>query len=205
MLAKGCLFGLLGVLAGLAAIGAAADIGARHFATSKIEQRIRQQVPEASGVHARILGWPFLKVAANGDVDEIAVRVDQMAERPLVFSDVAVDLRSVHISQSNLVTNARVDVTHIGRGTISLVVTEASLLRALGLPPLPAGAMSQAAFRIDAGSRSIVVTAAGHAVKLALPGANILPCLPTMSQPGNELVLSCTFTSVPSAFTSLSA
>ncbi len=205
MIAKGCLFAVLGVLAGLGAIGTAADLGARHLATSPIEQRIRQQVPEASGVHARILGWPFLKVAVNGHVDEIDVRVDRVTEHPLVFSDVAVVLRAVRISQGDLVTNARVDVTRIGTGTVSLTVTESALLQALGLPALPAGAMALANFRVDGASRSLVVTAAGHSAKLALPKPSILPCLPAVSEPAGALILSCTFTTVPSAFTSLTA
>lgn len=202
---------MLGVVAGLAVLGSAADVGARHVATSKIEQRVKQRVPEASQVRARIRSWPFLKVVGDGAVDEVGVTATRVVEKPLVFTDVAVDLRSVRISVTDLVTSGSVTVTRIGRGTVSLAVTEQSLEQAvlareprarsvLGTAPL----LGRVALSVDAAHRQLVVTARGvGTLSLPLPGTSILPCTPAVAQTAGYVGLSCTFTRVPTALASL--
>jgi hypothetical protein len=216
MAARGCLVGLLGVVAGLALLGDLADVGTRHLATSKIEQRIGQSVPEASGVRARIRSWPFLKVAVDGHVDEIDAHVSKVLVKPLVFSDVGVELRGVRVSVADMVTDARVDVTHIARGTITLTVTEGDIERALvalvpgGVRPPSAAVstnvLSHVVVSVDPVARRLVLAAPGFAkVSLALPGADLLPCIPAVAQAAASITLSCTFDHVPSAFTSLTS
>jgi hypothetical protein len=202
---------VLGVLAGLAVLGEAADVGARHYATSRIEQRVRQQVPGASGVRARIRSWPFLKVAVSGDVDEIGVTLDRVVVRPVAFTAVDVDLVGVRISVSDLLTASGIQVTGIRRGTVSLAVTEGDLERAiadvvpgtsgpLGANPL----LGRALVSVDAKQRLLVVSPRGlPSFTLPLPGANILPCTPAVRESAAEVALSCTFTHVPAAFTSV--
>src|SRR5579862_6388885 len=95
---RGCLFGLLGVAVGLAAVGEAADIGTRHLATSKIDQRISAAVPSSRGVHAWIHSFPFLQVAVNGHVDEVGARVASVTVHKVVFTDILVDLTGVRVS-----------------------------------------------------------------------------------------------------------
>jgi hypothetical protein len=190
---------VLGVAAGLALLGEAADVGARHLATSKIEQRVGQVVPEASGVHAWIHSFPFLKVAVDGHVDEIGIRAARVVEKPLVFTDVAVDLRGVRVSVSQLATAAQVDVTHVDHGTISLTVTEADLERAI---PGATGAVTGATVSVNPATRRLVVAVPGAAaVTLPLPKADLLPCTPQVTQAGDRITLACEFTQVPSAFT----
>ena len=208
--ARGCAVGLLGVVAGLALLGELADVGARHLATSKVEQRIAQAVPEARGVRARIRSWPFLKVAVDGRVDEMGAHVTRIVERPVVFSDVDVDLRGVQISVSDMVTNARFRVTHIERGTVTLKVTEADLAQAVAGAPVggsalgPIGSLlTRAQVSVDARSRRLVVAVPGvTSVTLPLPGPAILPCTPAVAQRPSHVTLSCSFTQVPAAFSS---
>lgn len=191
--------GVLGVAAGLALLAEGADVGARHLATSKVQQRVSQSVPEASGVHAWIRSFPFLKVGLNGHVDEIGVRAARVVEKPLVFTDVSVDLRGVRLSVSQLATWAQIDVTHIDRGTIELTVTESSLAQAL--PPQAAAAASGATVSINAAARQLVISVPGLApVDLPLPKADLLPCTPQVTQSADRITLGCQFTQVPSAF-----
>ena len=77
---RGCLVGLLGVVVGLGFIGEAADVTARHVATSKIESRIREAVPGASGVSVSIHSWPFLKVGVDGHAGHRHVGVTGVEE-----------------------------------------------------------------------------------------------------------------------------
>jgi hypothetical protein len=198
------------VVAGLALLGEVADVGARHLATSKVEQRIAQVVPEARGVRARIRSWPFLKVAVDGRVDEMGAHVTRIVERPLVFSDVDIDLRGVHISVSDMVTNARFRVTQIDRGTVTLTVTEGDLARAVAGVPVggsalgPLGSLlTHAQVSVDAHARRLVVAVPGvTSVTLPLPGPAILPCAPVVVQRPAEVTLSCSFSQVPAAFSS---
>src|SRR5215469_1952092 len=100
--------GALGVVLGLAVVADAADVGARHMATGKVEQRIRQVVPHTSGVHGRIRSFPFLGAAVNGRVSEVSATIDQLAP----YTDVNVALHGARVSIGNMVTALRVDVTH---------------------------------------------------------------------------------------------
>ena len=213
MAARGCLFGVLGVVAGLALLGELADVGARHLATSKVEQRISQAVPRANGVHVRIRSFPFLKVAVDGRIDEIDAHVSRIEVSPVAYTDVAVELRGVQVSVSDMVTDARIDVTHIDRGTVSVTMTESALFRALAGAPAggsalgPVGSvLDRAALSVDGQSRQLMVAIPGVAgVGLPLPGSAILPCTPALTRAPAAVTLSCTFHNVPAAFTSISS
>lgn len=210
MRGRGCAVGLLGVLAGLAVLGGAADVGARHLATSKIEQRVRQRVPEASQVHARIRSWPFLKVAVDGDIDEVGVTATRVVERPLVFTDVDVELRGVRISVTDLLTSGNANVTGIRRGTVALTVSEPNLVQAI-VAQVPAAkallgslpVLGRVTVSVDAAHRTLLVGAPGvPSLTLPLPGTDILPCTPTVERLPDRIRLACTFNRVPAAFTS---
>jgi len=204
---RGCLVGLLGVVVGLCFIGEAADVTARHVATSKIESRIRDAVPGASGVSVSIHSWPFLKVGVDGHVDDIAAHVNRVEEESVTFTDVVVELRGVRVSVTDLLTDFRVDVTSIASGDVSLVITDADLTQALHLPSLaalPAADAAAVAVSVDAATRQLVV-GVPHvaAVHLSLPTAAILPCVPLVARESDAFSLSCAFDRVPEAFTSL--
>jgi hypothetical protein len=203
---RGCLVGLLGVVVGLGVVGEVADVTARHVATSKIESRIRQAVPGASDVSVTIRSWPFLKVGVDGRVDDIAAHVGRVEEESVTFTDVVVELRGVRVSVTDLLTDLRVDVTSIASGDVSLVITDADLAQALHLPAAAATAANVAAVSVtvDAANRQLVV-GLPHlaAVRVALPNAAILPCIPLVARESDAFSLSCAFDHVPAAFTSL--
>jgi len=203
---RGCLVGLLGVLVGLVFVGEAADITARHVATSKLESRIRQAVPGASGVSVSIRSWPFLKVAVDGHIDDIGAHVSRVEEDSVTFSDVVVELRGVRVSVSDLVTDAGVNVTEIVNGDVSLTITDDALAHALRLPAGAAptvGQVAALAVTVDAAKRELVVGLPGVPLAhLSLPSTAILPCVPLVAREQAAFSLSCAFDGVPAAFTS---
>src|SRR5580658_6230306 len=111
--ARGCLVGVLGVAVALGGLGGGADIAARHYTTTKLEQRISASVPTAKGVHAWIHGWPFLQVAVNGNVDDIGATIATLEVASLEFVSIRVELSGVRISTSDLLSDHKVVVTGI--------------------------------------------------------------------------------------------
>ena len=192
---RGCLFGVLGVVVGLAAIGDAADIGTRHLATSKVEQRVRQVVPHVSGVHGRIESFPFLRVGLNGHIDEIGVHIDRLTAAPVVYSNVVVDLKGVRVSIGNMVT-LRVNVTEITSGTATFTLAPSDLAAAA-----PSVSATDATAAVDGLHRRLVLDgSSAHPVVLPLPPTSIVPCIPGVSAGPSGLTLGCSFTTVPAAF-----
>ena len=202
MILRGCLFGALGVVVGLGVVGDAADIGARHLATSKIEQHLRQVVPHTTGVHGRIRSFPFLDVGLNGHITEIGARVDRLSVAPAVYSDLVIDLHAARVSIGNMVTSLRLNVTRIERGTVSFTFAAADLQRVV-----PSSvAASQLRVSVDAAHRTLVLAPpAGAAVRVPLPPLSIVPCTPGVAPGPDGLTLGCSFTTVPVAFTTATA
>jgi len=197
---RGCLIGTLGVIVGIAAVGDAVDVGARHVATSKVEQHIRQVVPLATGVHGRIRSFPFVEVGINGRIDEIGAHIDQLGAAPVVYTDLVVDLRGARVSIGNIVTSFRLNVTQIERGTVTFTLTAASLQKAV--PAVPPGEVRAS---VDGAHRRLVlVPPSGSPVTLPLPPASLVPCTPGVAPGPDGLTLACSFTTVPSAFTTAS-
>ena len=202
---------MFGVLVGLALVATLVDAGARHYATSRVEARIRTAAPESRGVTARIHSWPFLKVAVNGHVDEVGAHVVQLVEKPLVFSDVDVDLRGVRVDQGTLASEGRFVISHIDTGNVTMTVTAGDLAAAAGVPVSLADAAAGVAsrtvrIRVDAAKRQLVVDVLGvKSFAFALPGVNLLPCIPAVAMGVARLTLSCSFTGVPSAFAAVAS
>jgi hypothetical protein len=188
---RGCLIGALGVLVGLAAVADAADVGTRHLATSKVEQRIRQVVAHTSGVHGQIRSFPFLTAAVNGHVTEVGATIDELAP----YSDVTVDLHGARLSVGTLVTALRVDVTRIAHGTASFHLTDAALQR-----EAPAAA-PDVHVAVDGLHHALVLTPpTGHVVVVPLPPTSIVPCVPAVTATPDGYTFACSFATVPTAF-----
>jgi hypothetical protein len=184
--------GALGVIVGLAVVADVADVGARHLATGKVEQRIRQVVPHTSGVHGRIRSFPFLGAAANGRVSEVSATIDQLAP----YTDVDVSLHGARVSIGTMLTALRVDVTHIDHGAVTFRLTDADLQKAA-----PSVVPSQAHVAVDGLHRALVVTPpSGPAVVVALPPASVVPCVPVLEPAAEGYAFGCSFRTVPSAF-----
>jgi hypothetical protein len=197
---RGCLFGTLGVVVGLAVVGDVADIGARHLATSKVEQHIRQVVPHATGVHGRIRSFPFLDVGLNGHIGELGAHIDQLSVAPVTYSDLVIDLRGARVSIGSMVTSLRVNVTQITRGTVTFTLSADELHKAV-----PTVSPTQLRVSVDAVHRKLVLERpSGSPVTVSLPPTSLVPCIPGVAPGPDGLTLGCSFTAPPSAFTTAS-
>ncbi|MHB8467574.1 MAG: LmeA family phospholipid-binding protein [Acidimicrobiales bacterium] len=205
---RGCLRAMLILVVGLGVLGNIGDVAARHWATSKVEQRVRAVVPNAQGVHAHIRSWPFLKVVVTGRIDEMGGRIDRVTVNRLAFSDVEVEIHGLKVEVSPLISHGKVVVDHINSGSVSVSITAADLGKALGLP-VSAGAAAFAvngvpiAVSVRTSSRQVVIAGAGAVFTYLLPDASLLPCLPSATFAHGVVTLSCVFDHVPSAFTDL--
>ena len=192
MILRGCLVGALGIVVGLAAVADVADVGARHLATGKVEQRIRQVVAHTSGVHGRIRSFPFLKAVANGHVDEVGATIDQLPP----YTDVTVDLHGARVSIGKLATELRVDVTRVQHGTATFNLTEAGLAKSA-----PTVVASQVHVAVDGLHRVLVLTPpTGHAAFIPLPPTSLVPCIPGVAPVADGYTFGCSFSTVPLAF-----
>jgi hypothetical protein len=202
---RGCLVGLLGVLLALALLLDGSDILARHFATNKIAERIRAREPSAQGVSVHIRSFPFLKVVIDGHVDEVGARFARITVGPLAFIDVDVELHGLRVQRGSLFSQGEINVTGVRQGTVSATLTASALSQAVGVPVIVT--QSGVTVRglnvtptIQTSTRHLVI---GGLQSFALPGPDVLPCLPVIGFSGQAITLSCTFTQVPSAFASL--
>src|SRR5579871_6800245 len=192
MILRGCVVGALGAALGLAVVADVADIGARHLATGKVEQRIRQVVPHASGVHGRIRSFPFLAATVTGHVHEVSATIDRLPP----YSDLFVDLRDSRVSEGTMVTALRVDVTHVDRGALTFHLTDSGLQQAA-----PSFASGRPTLTVDAAHRMLVITSASsRPVTVALPPTSVVPCVPTVQPVTDGYALACVFRTVPAAF-----
>jgi hypothetical protein len=187
---------MLGVLVALALLLDGADILARHYATDKVAARIKAREPTAHGVSVHIRSFPFLKLLANGHVDEIGARIASLQVGALVFA-VDVELHGLKVQQTSLF-QGQVNVKSLRTGTVTVTVTATALSKALGKTVT----LGSGGITLRLTNRTLVI-AGGLVASYALPGPDVLPCAPALSVNGQTATLSCAFTQVPSTFASL--
>ena len=212
----GCLSIVLPVLVVIAGLLVAGDVGARRYATGQISDRISASVPEASGVHSRIHSFPFLgRLLISGNVPEIGTHIDHLVVvAGLSFSDLDVDLHDVTIDRHAMLSHRQVRLTKIGRGTVSVGLTQESLTSELGRPVhITAGGVlvtvvgtSAVQASVSINGRQLVVRAAGlPALSVPLPTTKLFPCEPQVALVAGRAVFSCTFAGIPPAFVQAAA
>jgi hypothetical protein len=201
---RGCLVGLLGAVLALLLVLEGSDILARHYATSKIAQRIRSREPSAQGVSVHIRSFPFLKVLLNGHVDEIGARIARITVGPLAFVDVDVELHGLTV-QKGQVFQGHVNVTSLHTGTVTATVTAAALSQATGIPvTVGPGELIVRGIpvkvSVNPSTRQLLINGLQP---FGLPSSDVLPCIPIVTFTAQGVGLSCTFTHVPSAFSNV--
>lgn len=196
---------LLAVLLVLAAALAVADVAAERLAESELEARLAAEVPEATGVSARISSFPFLgRLLTSGRVAGVEARAGGLQVEGLDLDLVAVHLEGVTLDRRLLWDDQRVAVLDIDRGRARAEVTEGALSRRLGVD-----------VRLEAGRASVTVAgqrlSADLAVRdgrlvvggvgLSLPVldlvAPLLPCVAGAEIVAGRVLLTCDFTEVP--------
>src|SRR5438477_11602576 len=116
---------LIGLLAG-------ADLAAKAYAQSRLQQAINGRSGADATVHAKIHSFPFLgRLLVQQKVSGVTLTSAQVKSSALTFSNVSLSLDDVKVDRGKLVRNQRVLITAIGKGSASADVTAADLSAAV--------------------------------------------------------------------------
>lgn len=190
------------VLGGLLAV---ADVVAEDVAEGELETRLAAEIPEASGVSARISSFPFLgRLLTSGRVAEVDAQARGLEVEGLDLDVVAVDLDGVTLDRTLLWDDQRVAVTDIDHGRVRAEVTQAALSQRLGVDVrLESGraSVTVAGRRITAElsvrDGRLIVGGAGLSLPALDVVAPLLPCIADAEIVPGRVLLTCDFTEVP--------
>lgn len=116
----------------LAALGVAADVGAKSYAQSELESRARAE--GAASASADIDSFPFVgKLLASGAAGDITLSMRDVATENVTFSTVVLSLSDVKLDKGKLFSR-KVEITDIDKGTITVGFDAAALSKRLGVP-----------------------------------------------------------------------
>ena len=175
------------MLAFIAGLLVAADVGARSVAESQIRDRVVVAAGPAGETAARISSFPFLlRLFTAGDVSRIRVSADDVTVEDLTLARVALDLHGVTLDRDRLLSEQKVVLTALDRGTATAEVTAAQLSERLGV----AVTLESGRARVRVGGQTVTATAsiADNRLRLTVAGFDVptlriprLPLLPCVA------------------------
>lgn len=194
---------MLAVLAGLVV---AADVGARSVAESQIRDRVVIAAGPAGETTARIDSFPFLgQLLTAGDVSRIRVSAADVTVEGLTLARVALDLHGVTLDRDRLFSEQRVVLTALDRGTATAEVTAVQLSERLGLTVTLesglvrvriAGQTVTAAASIS--DNRLRLSVAGFDVPtLRIPRLPLLPCVADAEILPGRIRMTCSVDQIP--------
>lgn len=194
---------MLAVLAGLLV---AADIGARAVVESQIRDRVIVAAGPAGETTTRIDSFPFLaRLLTSGDVARIRVATTDVTVEELTLARVALDLHGVTLDRDRLLSDQDVVLSGLDRGTATAEVTAEQLSERLGVTVT----LESGRARVRVAGQTITATASvrDNTLRLAVAGLSLpslrlprLPLLPCVADaeivPG-RIRLTCSVDEVP--------
>lgn len=175
---------LLVVAVAAVALAAGGDVAARRYAEGEMVDRLEAAAPTATARTAEIDSFPFLgRLVALGDVERVAVRLENVEANGLLFSAIDADLRGVRLDRSRLL-QGDVELVGIDRGLVTAELGLAEVVRVAG-----------AAFAGDVRLEDGVLVVGG--VRLDLSGVPLLPCATRVGFAGTRVVVTCELDEVP--------
>lgn len=194
------------MLAFLAGVLVAVDLGARAVAESQIRDRVAAAAGPAGATTAHIESFPFLvRLLTSGDVSRIRLAASEVRIEDLTLARVALDLHGVTIERDRLLSEQKVVLTALDRGTATAEVTADQLSERLGVPvTLEAG---RARVRVAGQTVTATASVSDNRLRLSVAGVNVptlriprLPLLPCVANaeilPG-RIRMTCTVDQVP--------
>jgi hypothetical protein len=190
------LFGLLVV----------ADVAARTVAEGQIRDRVAVAAGPAGPTTAEISSFPFLgRLLTSGHVSRIQVSAADVRVEDLTIAKVALDLHDVTFDRDRLLSDQKVVLSDLGRGTATAEVTAAQLSERLGVDvTLEAG---RARVRVAGQTVTATASVSDNTLRLSVSGLSVpalriprLPLLPCVADaeilPG-RIRLTCSVDQVP--------
>lgn len=185
----------------------AADVGVRSVAESQLRDRVAAEaaVPSASTT-ARIESFPFLgRLLTSGTVARIQLSAADITVEGLTFARVALDIHDVAFERERLLSERKVVLSSLERGTAVAEVTQDELSERLGVAvTLEAG---RARVRVAGQTVTATATVSDNTLRLSVAGLSVpalripqLPLVPCVADaeilPGRAR-LTCSIDEVP--------
>jgi hypothetical protein len=184
----------------------AADVGARAAAESQIRDRVVVAAGAAGETTTRISSFPFLaRLLTAGDVSRIRVSAADVTVEELTLARVALDLHGVRLDRDRLLSEQKVVLTDLDRGTATAEVTADQLSERLGV----AVTLEQGRARLRVAGQTVTATAsvednqlrlsvAGFNVpRLPIPRIPLVPCVADAEILPGRIRMSCSVDRVP--------
>ena len=191
------------VVAGLLVV---ADLGARSVVESQLADRVELAAEPQGTTSARISSFPFLaRLLASGEVSRVRVATAGVTVEGLTLARLAVDLEDVTVDRDRLLSERKIVLTDLQRGTAEAEVTQEELSDRLGVPVT----LEEGRARVRVAGQTVTATASvtDNRLQLSVSGFSIpalripkLPLVPCVADavivPG-RVRLSCAVDEVP--------
>jgi len=183
-----------------------ADFAARQVAEEQVATRVAATEGVGGPARVEISSFPFLTgLLASGTVSDLSVSVDDVRTERLRFASVTVALEKVRVSREILLSDRRIVLQDIGRGTARVELTQEELSRVLDLPV----AVERGRIRVRVAGQQVTAEASvrDNVLRLQVAGAQVpalpiprlpmVPCLADVELLPGRVLLSCRLDRVP--------
>ncbi len=184
----------------------AADVGVRSLAEQQLRDRVAAAARPAGPTTARIDSFPFLgRLLTSGDVSHIQVSAADLTVEGLTVARVSLDLEDVTFDRSRLLSERKVVLESLKRGTAEAEVTQEQLSDRLGVPITldPGRVQVRVAGHAVAAKASVTdntlhVTVAGLSLPgLRIPKLPLVPCVADAVVLAGRIRLTCSVDQIP--------
>lgn len=181
-----------------------ADLVLVPAAEDRVESRARSTTKSAS-VEAEIGSFPVAaRALALGEVAMIDITWFGVEVGSLQATSLELDLKGVGLDRSRLL-RGEIQINGVESGDVRLLIAPSQLSRLFGTEVRIRGGEvrvrttsdTEVAVEVSATNRGLVLAAPGVGPVTAELGSAQIPCAPTTSVAGDNLVLSCSFRGLP--------
>jgi hypothetical protein len=184
----------------------AADIGVRSVAEQQLRDRVAATAHPAGATSARIESFPFLgRLLTSGSVSRIRLSAADLTVEGLTVAHVSLDLQDVTFDRSRLLSDRKVVLQSLGRGTAEAEVTQEQLSERLGVPVTltPGRVQVRVAGQLVTAKASVSqnqlrLTVVGLSVPaLKIPTLPLVPCVADAVVLAGRIRLTCSVDQIP--------
>ena len=184
----------------------AGDLAARAYAEARTQQEVNHQSGANLDVQVHIHSFPFVgRLLASGQVSRVTASAAEVHDGPIAIHALQLDLHEVHLDRNKTMSNRRIFLKSIGKGSMSGELTADGLSAAFGL-------------KVEVVDGAVEVTVAGHTLRtevamkngvltlsaagitlpsVTLPISGLLPCHPSATLGDDRIRLACSFEKIP--------
>ena len=190
----------------LAGLLIAADIGARTVAESQIRDRVVIAAGPAGETTARIDSFPFLvRLLTSGEVSRLRVAAADVTVEQLTMARVALDLHGVTLDRDRLLSEQKVVLSDLDRGTATADITAEQISERVGVTVT----LEPGRARVRVAGQSVTATASvtDNTLRLSVSGLTVpalriprlplLPCVADAEILAGRVRLTCSVDQVP--------